>query len=77
MLIFPMSCAAIGYLKGIDVKNVVLPMSMAVLAFFMSFRAISVGADTREYVWGFQQIASTPWHNLFINKIYGVGGDMN
>ena len=76
LLIFPMCCAYIGYKKEINVKNLILPICIGPLAFFMSCRAISVGADTRQYVRAFEQIAVTPWSRLFTAKIYAWGGDI-
>lgn len=74
LLIFPMFCACIGYIRDINVNNLVLPICIGLLAFFMSCRAVSVGADTCQYVYGFEQIATTPWSELFTTKIYGVWG---
>ena len=73
LLILPMSYACIGYYRMINVRNLVLATGLGILACFMSFRAESVGADTCQYVWGFQQISHTPWSELFSVKIYGAG----
>lgn len=73
LLMLPMSYACIGYYRKINVRNLVLFTSLSMLAFFMSCRAESVGADTCQYVWGFEQIVHTPWSELFSVKIYGVG----
>lgn len=74
LLILPMSYAYIGQVRKIDVRNLVLPICVGVLAFFMSCRAVSVGADTCQYTWGFEQIVHIPWSKLFTAKIYGAGG---
>ena len=74
LLIFPMCYACIGYIREINVNNLVLPICIGILAFFMGCRAVSVGADTCQYVYGFEQIVTTPWTKLFTTKIYGVGG---
>lgn len=74
LLIFPMCYAYIGYKREIDVKNLVLPTCIGMLALFMSCRAVSVGADTCQYVYGFEQIAATSWAKLFTTRIYGIGG---
>ena len=73
-LILPMSIAYIGYIKRINVDKLVILLSIGVLAFFMSCRAVSVGADTRQYVWGFKQIINTSYNELFTTKIFGLGG---
>lgn len=77
LLIFPMCYACIGDIREINVNNLVLSICIGLLAFFMGCRAVSVGADTCQYVYGFEQIVATPWTELFTTKIYGVGGGMN
>lgn len=77
LLIFPMCYACIGYIREINVNNLVLSICIGWLAFFMGCRAVSVGAATFQYVYGFEQIVATPWTELFTSKIYGVGVGMN
>lgn len=74
LLTMPMVFACIGYIKKVDVTKLVLPLCMIIFGFFMSFRAKTVGADTCQYVWGFEQISDTPWNKLYSVKIYGIGG---
>lgn len=74
LLIFPMCYAYIGYKREVNIKNLILPLCIGTLAFFMSCRDVSVGADTCQYAYGFEQITTTPWSKLFATKIYGVGG---
>ena len=74
LLIFPMCYACIGYIREINVNNLVLSICIGLLVFFMGCRADSMGADTCQYVYGFEQIVATLCTELFITKIYGVGG---
>ena len=69
-----MCYACIGYIRKINVNDLVLPICIGLLAFFMSCRAIGVGADTCQYAYGFEQIVTTPWTKLLTTRIYGVGG---
>ena len=77
LLVYPMLYAYIGYIRDVDMRNVILVISIGLLTIFMSCRADSVGADTCQYTWGFEQIADVPWSRLLTTKIYGMWGGTN
>ncbi len=60
-------------LKNKSINNAIMPLAFIVLAFFMAFRASSVGADTKQYVFIYRQICDISLSNIFTNPIYGYG----
>lgn len=75
MMAFPLSLAYVGYVRKINMRVLVLPLSLMILFFFMSCRAENVGADTAQYVYGFRQICNTSLNNLARMEVYGLGGN--
>ena len=75
LLAFPLSLAFVGYVRKINMRVLVLPLSLLILFFFMSCRAESVGADTAQYIYGFKQICNTSLRDLTGTTIFGLGGN--
>lgn len=57
-----------------DASPAFLKISCFVLWFFMAFRSIDVGADTKQYCYGFEQIRKIKWTQLFNTPVFGIGG---
>ena len=74
LMAMPMTFVYVGYSKKINMNRLVIPMCAAVLLFFMACRAIEIGADTRQYVYGFRQICNIRLLDLFKVRVYGIGG---
>lgn len=72
LLCIPLIIASAGKRKAF---SIVLPASLAILLFFMAFRAKSVGADTYQYIYGFNQVCKTPLKDILSAPIYGFGGN--
>lgn len=63
------------YEEGKDVTSAVFYVGVIELCFFMAFRSYLVGADTKEYYVGFQQLADSSLRNLQSTVLYGFGGN--
>lgn len=74
LMLVPMTFAIIGAQKQINTNKLVLFYSAAILLPFMALRAPSVGADTKQYIYGFTQINNAIFRDLFEISVYGVGG---
>lgn len=57
-----------------NTSPVLLNLSCFVLWFFMALRDVSVGSDTKQYCYGFEQISKAKWFEIFSAPVYGVGG---
>ena len=74
IMAFPLMLSYFGNIRKINVSKLVIPMATIPLLFFMSFRAINVGADTKQYVFVFNQISNISLFDLFKTNTYAVGG---
>ena len=74
LMALPMSFAYVGYARKINMDKLIIPMCFAVLLFFMACRSIEIGADTKQYVYGFRQICNIRFLDLFRIRVYGIGG---
>lgn len=64
-----------AYEEGTDITSASFYVGVLELCFFMGCRSYLVGADTKEYYAGFQQITLTKFNNLNDAVLYGFNGD--
>lgn len=77
IMIIPLSLVLLGYIKRINMNRLIIPMCSSILLYFMAFRSIEIGADTKQYVYGFKQICNIRTLDLFKIRVYGIGGGMS
>lgn len=73
-MLYPISVSVIGYRQKRNFNDLTLLISSCVVFFFMAFRAQSVGADTKQYCFAFEQIRKLRFFDIFTTPIFGVGG---
>ena len=74
LLIYLCVISIVLHNNNISIDNVFLKIASLILFIFMSCRAVSVGADTKQYVHAFFQIQYIPLSDLFNTSVYGIGG---
>ena len=78
-LIFAIMCSFMvvsfiaRYLR-FNINIVSVAVSSAVLWFFMAFRSMFVGTDTKQYVYIFEQIVNVKFSELLSTRLYFYGG---
>lgn len=63
------------YEEGKNILSLSYGVCIITLCFFLSFRSYLVGADTKEYYVGFQQISNLKLGDVLNSPIYGYGGN--
>lgn len=74
LMVYPLFLIALGARKGINAEKIADFIACCILAFFMAFRAQSVGVDTKYYCIAFQQFKDIPWSEVLSATIYGNPG---
>ena len=59
----------------VSLNSITVTISAMVLWFFMAYRSMWVGADTKQYVYIYEQIADISLSNLFNTPLYRYGGN--
>lgn len=75
LLLYPAAITIMGEKQRINYDSITIFISSCIIVFFMAFRAVSIGADTKQYCYGFNQIKQLSFMELFITPIYGLGGN--
>ncbi len=76
LLIFA-TISIMGYVikqKNISPKYITIFFCSSILVFIMAFRAATVGADTKQYCYGFRQIAEKSIDELYTTPVYSIEG---
>ena len=66
MMLYPYAIARAGTLTGRSTKHIALFTACTILWFFMAFRGIRVGVDTKHYAYVFSQFRNIPFSRVFI-----------
>lgn len=70
LMLYPMSLARAGALSGKKTRHIALFTACAVLWFFMAFRDVSVGVDTKHYAYVYSQFRDIPFSKVFTAVTY-------
>lgn len=70
MMLYPYAIARAGSLSGRQTKHIALMNACLILWFFMAFRGISVGVDTKHYAYVFSQFDDIPFTKVFTAVTY-------
>lgn len=71
LMLYPYSIARAGTLSGRKTKHIALMNACVILWFFMAFRGLSVGVDTKHYAYVFSQFEDIPFSKVFTAVTYG------
>lgn len=71
LMLYPYAIARAGSLSGRKTKHIALMTACVILWFFMAFRDISVGVDTKFYSYVFEQFRDIPLSEVFTAETYG------
>lgn len=74
LMAYPWILLSVGKFSGRDTSKAALQAACGILWFFMAFRAISVGVDTKYYGYVFYQFADIPFLRIFDAKLYAQPG---
>lgn len=70
MMLYPYAIARAGDLSGRKTKHIALFTACTILWFFMAFRDISVGVDTKHYAYVYSQFRNIPFSKVFTAVTY-------
>ena len=70
LMLYPYAIARAGSLSGRQTKHIALMNACLILWFFMAFRGISVGVDTKHYAYVFSQFDDIPFSKVFTAVTY-------
>lgn len=70
LMLYPYAIARAGSLTGRKTKHIALFTACAILWFFMAFRDIGVGVDTKHYAYVFSQFDDIPFSKVFTAVTY-------
>lgn len=70
LMYYPCAIARAGLRSGRKTKHIALMTACVILWFFMAFRDISVGVDTRHYAYVFTQFKKIPFSQVFTAVTY-------
>ncbi len=70
LMLYPYAIARAGDLSGRKTKHIALFTACVILWFFMAFRAVSVGVDTKHYAYVFSQFDDIPLSKVFTAVTY-------
>lgn len=74
MMAYPWLVVSAGKISNRDSSRLALQISCGILWFFMAFRAITVGVDTKYYGYVFYQFSDIPFAEIFDAKLYAEPG---
>lgn len=72
---YPWMLVNAGKRSGVDTSKLALQIACVILLFFMAFRALSVGVDTKFYGYTFHQFGKIPFSQIFDAKLYAQPGE--
>lgn len=70
LMLYPLTIAHAGTLSGRKTKHIALMSALLILWFFMAFRHVSVGVDTKHYAYVYGQFADIPFSKVFTAVTY-------
>lgn len=70
LMLYPLSIAHAGTLSGRKTKHIALLTALFILWFFMAFRDVSVGVDTKHYAYVYGQFGDIPFSEVFTAVTY-------
>lgn len=70
LMYYPCAIARAGIRSGRKTKHIALMTACVILWFFMAFRDISVGVDTKHYAYVFTQFEKIPFSEVFTAVTY-------
>ena len=70
LMIYPYAIARAGSLSGRKTKHIALMTACLILWFFMAFRGLQVGVDTKHYAYVFSQFDEIPFSQVFTAVTY-------
>lgn len=70
LMLYPLSIAHAGNLSGRKTKHIALMTALFILWFFMAFRGLSVGVDTKHYAYVYGQFGDIPFSKVFTAVTY-------
>ena len=70
LMYYPCTIARAGISSGRRTKNIALMIACLILWFFMAFRGLSVGVDTKHYAYVFTQFKNIPFSKVFTAVTY-------
>jgi len=70
MMLYPYAIARAGSLSGRKTKHIALMCACLILWFFMAFRGIGVGVDTKHYAYVYAQFQRIPFSKVFTAVTY-------
>ena len=70
LMLYPYAIARAGSLSGRKTKHIALMNACLILWFFMAFRGIGVGVDTKHYAYVFSQFEQIPFSEVFTAVTY-------
>ena len=71
LMLYPYAIARAGSLSGRKTKHIALMSACLILWFFMAFRGLQVGVDTKHYAYVFTQFEDIPFSKVFTAVTYG------
>ena len=72
LMLYPYAISRAGSLTGRPTKHISLFMACLILWFFMAFRDVSVGVDTKHYAYVFSQFKNIPITKVFTATTYAT-----
>ena len=70
LMLYPYAIARAGDLSGRKTKHIALMTAIVILWFFMAFRGLKVGVDTKHYAYVFTQFDDIPFSKVFTAVTY-------
>ena len=70
LMLYPYAIARAGSLTGRRTKHIALMNACLILWFFMAFRGLRVGVDTKHYAYVFSQFDDIPFSRVFTAVTY-------
>lgn len=70
LMLYPLCIAHAGNLSGRKTKHIALFTALFILWFFMAFRDVSVGVDTKHYAYVYGQFSDIPFSKVFTAVTY-------
>lgn len=72
LLLYPLLLISLGHRIGKSTNKIALIYGCLTLWFFMAMRSVTVGVDTKNYAYVFQQFARIPFSEVFTAITYGT-----
>lgn len=70
LMLYPYAIARAGSLSGRKTRHIALMTACLILWFFMAFRGLQVGVDTKHYTYVFSQFENIPFSKVFTAVTY-------